>query len=91
MDQPHFASNREQIVDTMVELTRLSNQHRTIIAGSDSLEFCLAPARFRSLGNHRDLPHSRAKACRRPDHEPKFPTGDRALCQCRNGRPHRLP
>jgi hypothetical protein len=42
MDQPHSASNREQIVDTMIELTRLSNLHRAVIAGSDSLEFYLA-------------------------------------------------
>jgi hypothetical protein len=42
MDQPHFAPNREQVVDTMIELTRLSNLHRAIIAGSDGLEFYLA-------------------------------------------------
>ncbi len=42
MDQPHSASNREQIVDTMIDLTRLSNLHRAIIAGSDGLEFYLA-------------------------------------------------
>jgi hypothetical protein len=42
MDQPHSASNREQVVDTMIELTRLSNLHRAIIAGSDSLELYLA-------------------------------------------------
>ena len=42
MDQPHCGSNREQIADTMIELTRLSNQHRAIIAGSDSMELYLA-------------------------------------------------
>jgi hypothetical protein len=42
MVQPHSVSNREQIVDTMIELTRLSNLHRAIVAGSDSLEFYLA-------------------------------------------------
>src|SRR3984957_12258006 len=42
MDQPHSASNREQVVDTMIGLTRLSNLHRAIVAGSDSLEFYLA-------------------------------------------------
>ena len=42
MVQPHSVSNREQVVDTMIELTRLSNLHRAIVAGSDSLELCLA-------------------------------------------------
>jgi hypothetical protein len=42
MLQPHSASNREQVVDTMIELTRLSNLHRAIVAGSDSLELYLA-------------------------------------------------
>jgi hypothetical protein len=42
MDQPHSVSNREQVVDTMIELTRLSTLHRTIIAGSDALELYLA-------------------------------------------------
>jgi hypothetical protein len=40
--QPHSVSDREQVVDTMIELTRLSNLHRTIAAGSDSLELYLA-------------------------------------------------
>src|SRR5260370_6080962 len=42
MDQPHYGSNREQVVDTMIELTRLSKLHRAIVAGSDSLELYLA-------------------------------------------------
>jgi hypothetical protein len=42
MGQPHSVSNREQVVDTMIELTRLSSLHRAIIAGSDSLELYLA-------------------------------------------------
>jgi hypothetical protein len=42
MDQPHSVSSREQVVDTMIGLTRLSNQHRAIVAGSDGLELCLA-------------------------------------------------
>jgi hypothetical protein len=42
MVQPHSVSNREQVVDTMIELTRLSNLHRAIVAGSDSLELYLA-------------------------------------------------
>jgi hypothetical protein len=36
------SSAREQIVDTMVDLTRLSNLHRVIVAGSDSLEVYLS-------------------------------------------------
>jgi len=42
MGQPHSVSNREQVVDTMIDLTRLSNLHRAILAGSDSLEHYLA-------------------------------------------------
>jgi hypothetical protein len=42
MVQPHSGSNREQVVDTMIELTRLSSLHRAIIAGSDSMELYLA-------------------------------------------------
>jgi hypothetical protein len=42
MGPHHSASNREQIVDTMIELTRLSYLHRAIVAGSDSLELYLA-------------------------------------------------
>jgi hypothetical protein len=38
----HSVSNREQVVGTMVELTRLSNLHRAIVAGHDSLELYLA-------------------------------------------------
>jgi hypothetical protein len=33
MLQPNSSSRREQIVDTMIELTRLSKRHRAIIAG----------------------------------------------------------
>jgi hypothetical protein len=42
MIQLHPVPNREQVVDTMIGLTRLSNLHRTIVAGSDSLELYLA-------------------------------------------------
>ncbi len=42
MDQPVCAPNREQVIDTMVGLTRLSHQHRAIVAGSESLELYLA-------------------------------------------------
>jgi hypothetical protein len=42
MAQPHSVANREQVVDTMIELTRLSSQLRAIVAGSDSLELYLA-------------------------------------------------
>jgi hypothetical protein len=40
--QSHSAPNREQVIDTMIELTRLSSQLRAIVAGSDSLELYLA-------------------------------------------------
>jgi hypothetical protein len=42
LGQPHSVSNREQFVDTMIELTRLSHLHRAIVAGSGSMELCLA-------------------------------------------------
>jgi hypothetical protein len=42
MVQLHSVPNREQVIDTMIGLTRLSNLHRTIVAGSDSLELYLA-------------------------------------------------
>jgi hypothetical protein len=42
MLHPHSVSNREQVIDTMIELTRLSYLHRAIVAGSDSLELYLA-------------------------------------------------
>ena len=30
----HSTSDREQVVDTMIDLTRLSNLHRAIVAGT---------------------------------------------------------
>ena len=42
MVQPHSGPNREQVVDTMIGLTRLSILDRTIVAGSDSQELYLA-------------------------------------------------
>lgn len=42
MIQPHSVANREQVVDIMIDLTRLAHPHRAIIAGSDSLELYLA-------------------------------------------------
>ena len=42
MSEPHSVSSREQVVDTMIGLTRLSYRHRAIVAGSDSLELCVA-------------------------------------------------
>jgi hypothetical protein len=42
MFQPHLVESREQVVDTMIDLMRLSNLHRTILAGSDSMGLYLA-------------------------------------------------
>jgi hypothetical protein len=42
MVQLHSIPNREQVIDTMIGLTRLSNLHRAIVAGSDGLELYLA-------------------------------------------------
>jgi hypothetical protein len=38
----HAVPGPEQVVDTMIGLTRLSNLHRVIVAGSDSIELYLA-------------------------------------------------
>ncbi len=35
-------SNREQVLDAMIDLTRLSNLQRAIVTGRDSLELYLA-------------------------------------------------
>jgi hypothetical protein len=42
MLQRHADPNREQVIDTMIELTRLSNLHRAIVAGSDCQELYFA-------------------------------------------------
>jgi hypothetical protein len=42
MAQPRSISDQEQVVDTMIGLTRLTGLHRAIIAGSGSMEFYLA-------------------------------------------------
>src|SRR6185436_6509120 len=42
MVQPDSVSNREQVVDTMIGLTRLTSLHRAIVAGSGSMELYLA-------------------------------------------------
>jgi hypothetical protein len=41
MVQSHSVAEREQVIDTMVGLTRLSNLHRAIVAGGDSMELYL--------------------------------------------------
>jgi hypothetical protein len=42
MVRPHSGSNQEQVVDTMIGLTRLSHLHRAIVAGGDDMELYLA-------------------------------------------------
>jgi hypothetical protein len=37
----HFPSNREQVVDTMIDLTRLSNLHRAVVHDSPELYLAL--------------------------------------------------
>ena len=37
----HSVSDREQVVDTMIGLTRLTNLHRVIVAGSGSVDLYL--------------------------------------------------
>jgi hypothetical protein len=42
MNQHHLVEGREQVVDTMIDLTRLSNLQRTMIAGGDSMQLYVA-------------------------------------------------
>jgi hypothetical protein len=42
MVQPRSIADREQVIDTMIALTRLSGLHRVIVAGSDSLSLYLS-------------------------------------------------
>jgi hypothetical protein len=42
MVQPHTVPEGEQVVDTMIGLTRMSSLHRAIVAGGDRMELCLA-------------------------------------------------
>ena len=42
MVQPYCVSNREQVVDTLIGLTRLTSLHRAIVVGSGSMELHLA-------------------------------------------------
>ena len=42
MVQLHSVADQEQVVDTMIGLTRLTHLHRAIIAGGGSMEFYLA-------------------------------------------------
>jgi hypothetical protein len=42
MMQPCLVAGREQAIDTMIALTRLSNPHRAIVAGSQSMELLVS-------------------------------------------------
>ena len=42
MIQPHSAASREQVIDTMIGLTRLSSLQHAVVAGSDKMELYLA-------------------------------------------------
>ena len=83
MVQPHSVSNREQVVDTMIELTRLSNLHRAIVAGSDSLELYLALRRrgFIRVATTATCRISKAAARHRPDHRTEHASSHRS-CAC---------
>ena len=77
MLQPHCTSNSEQVVDTMIELTRLSNLHRAIVAGSDSLELYLA---LRRRGFVRIATTTTCRVPRRP-HAVGLITGRNSLAE----------
>ena len=61
MVQPSV-SDQEQVVDTMIALTRLSNLHRTIIAGKDSMRLYVS---LRRRGFIRVATPAICSACRR--------------------------
>ncbi len=64
MVQPYCVSNREQVVDTMIGLTRLTSQHRAIaVAGSGTTELspCAAAARLPAGSHRRNLPNSKGQ------------------------------
>ena len=42
MTQSPPVTDSEQVIDTMVSLTRLSNTHRTVVAGNDSMRLYVA-------------------------------------------------
>ncbi len=42
MTQPCAVADKEQVLDTMIALTRLSNLHRAIVAGSEGMELFLS-------------------------------------------------
>ena len=100
MVQPHAVASGEQVVDTMIGLTRLSNLHRAIVAGSGSMELYLALRRrgFIRVATTATCRIARATACGRPDHGTKLASGHRgracadlAIPQPQRGhrRPHR--
>jgi hypothetical protein len=60
MVQPYCISNREQVVDTMIGLTRLTSLHRAIVVGGGSTDLYLA------LRRRGFLRAATAAACRIP-------------------------
>ena len=77
MLQPHSVSNREQVIDTMIELTRLSSLRRTIVAGNGSLDLYLALRRrgFVRVATTATCRIPKATARGRPDHGSEFHSG----------------
>jgi hypothetical protein len=75
MHQPYSGQSREQVLDTMIELTRLSHLHRAILAGSDRMEFYSA---LRQRGFFRV---STTETCRSPkgQHAVGLVTGQNSL------------
>jgi hypothetical protein len=74
MVQPSVA-DRDQVVDTMISLTHMSNLHRAIIAGSGAMEFYL------SLRRRGFLQVATTATCRlaRKQHSIGLLTGEKSL------------
>jgi hypothetical protein len=74
MSRQPFISPRDEIVDTMINLTHLSKSHRIVVAGADSVELYLALRR-------RGFTHGAlASSCRGPfgQHSVGLIAGDRS-------------
>lgn len=75
MVQPCSAIDRDQVVDTMIALTHLSNLHRAIIAGTGSIELYL------SLRRRGFIQVATTATCRLPrrQHSIGLLTGEKSL------------
>ena len=72
MVQPHAAAGREQVLDTMIELTRLSSLQRADRRGKrqDRAVSCAKTTRFHPRSHTGDVADAASAALDRPDRGP---------------------